>query len=634
VATPVASASPGDASAAPSEEEAAVPISTRNPSWGDRLAPVTIVEFADLQCPYSRRVEETLTALRDTYGPDKLRIVWKNSPLPFHQNARAAAEAAMGVFALSGSTAFWRFHDLAFQNQTSLQRDAYLKWAQDAGVRDVAAYAAGLDSHQWAFAVDADMREAHTLGANGTPTFFLNGVPVIGAQPLDAFTKVIDEQLAKARAVVAAGTPAGRVYAQLTADNRAAARAEKARDEEEEDKDSGRVFKVPVGKAPALGPATALVTIVEFADFQCPFSARVQPTLRGLRAKYGDKLRIVWRNEPLPFHKGAEGAAEAAIEVRAEKGDAAFWDMHDKLFAGQKDLALGDGPNTDVIADLGSAAGANRGRVKAAIAGATHKKEVDADGDLAEDFKATGTPHFFINGRRLVGAQPAEKFEKMIDEEIEKAQTLLAHGVKPVDLYATLTKDGVGVSEPEQRDLPKGLPASDPTLGDASAKVTVHEWADFQCPFSGREEPTVQRLVKEYGKRIKLVWHDLPLPMHPEASGAAQAAREAYAQKGNPGFWAMHDKLFANQSHLKRADLDGYAAELNLEPARWAAALDGASHAGEIDADAKEANAGRVSGTPAFIIVVGNASRGYYVSGAQAYHHFARLIERALSQAK
>jgi protein-disulfide isomerase len=383
-----------------------------------------------------------------------------------------------------------------------------------------------------------------------------------------------------------------------------------------------------------LGPATALVTIVEFADFQCPFSARVQPTLRGLRATYGDKLRIVWRNEPLPFHKGAEGAAEAALEVRAEKGDAAFWDMHDKLFAGQKDLALGDGPNTDAIADLGSAVGADRNRVKAAIVGATHKKEIDADGDLAEDLKANGTPHFFIDGRRLVGAQPAEKFEKIIDEEIEKAQTLLAHGVKAVDLYATLTKDGVGASEPEQRDLPKGLPANDPVLGDPNAKVTVHEWADFQCIFCGRAEPTVQRLVKDYGKRLKLVWHDLPLPTHPDARAAAQAAREAYAQKGSAGFWAMHDKLFTNQMRLKRADLDGYAAELNLDASRWATALDGESHAAEVDADGKVAQAGGLSGTPVFIIVAGNASRGYYVSGAQSYRHFARLIERAFAGAK
>ncbi len=72
--------------------------------------------------------------------------------------------------------------------------------------------------------------------------------------------------------------------------------------------------------------------MIEFSDFQCPFCRRVEPTLKGLRDKYGDKVRLVWKNEPLPFHPRAEPAAEAALEVRAEKGDKGFWDAHDKLF--------------------------------------------------------------------------------------------------------------------------------------------------------------------------------------------------------------------------------------------------------------------------------------------------------------
>jgi protein-disulfide isomerase len=636
-AAPVASAvsAPRVVTPAPSEDDAAVPVSARNPTWGSRLAPVTIIEFADLQCPYSARAVKTLASLRETFGPEQLRIVWKNYPLDFHPNARPAAEAAMGVFAAAGADAFWRFHDLAFQNQASLQREQYLKWAQEAGVRDMTAYSAGLDSHQWTFAIDQDRHEASTLGVSGTPMFYVNGVFVNGVQPLSVFTKIVNEQLANAGAQLAAGVPPERLYAKLAADNRAAAKTQEKKADDDNDEERGRVvFKVPIGKAPALGPATALVTLVEFADFQCPFSARVQPTLRSLLAKYGDKLRIVWRNQPLPFHKAAEGAALAAMEVRAEKGDAAFWTMHDKLFAGQKELVLGDGPNVDVIADLGAAAGANRDRVRAAIVNGTRKNELGADQDLADALRADGTPHFFINGRRLVGSQPQAKFEKVIDEEMGKAQALVARGVKANDVYATLTKEGVGEVAPVMRDLPKTLPVDDPILGNPNAKVTIHEWADFQCPFSGREEPTVQKVVKDYGNRIKLVWHDLPLPMHPDAKSAAQAAREANAQKGSASFWAMHDKLFASQQHLKRSDLDGYAAELGLDIPRWAAALDANRHAGEIDADVEAASDVEVHGTPAFVIVGGSTGRGYFLSGAQGYRTFRRLIERALADVK
>jgi protein-disulfide isomerase len=622
---------------APSEESAAVPISPRNPTWGSRLAPVTIVEFAELQDPYTSKVWPTLTTLREIYGSEKLRIVWKNDPLPFHTNAQSAAEAAMGVFALSGADAFWRFHDLALENQQGLGRDAYLKWAELAGVRDTAAFAAGLDSHQWAFAVEQDTREGKTIDVKGTPTFFVNGVRVDGAQPFATFAKTIDEQLAKAQTEVAAGTPPERVYSKLAANARAAARLteknEKKADAAQEDRE-GIVHKVPLGKAPILGPPMALVTIVEFADFQCPFSARVQETLRSLRAEYGNKLRIVWRNHPLPFHKAAEAAAEAAMEVRAQKGEPAFWAMHDKLFADQKDLMKDDAPNVDYIADLASDAGANRDRVKTAIAKGTHRREIEADADLAEDFKMFGTPNFFINGRPFLGAQPKEKFEKIIDEEVTRAQALLDSGVKGADLYAKLTKDGVGIPEPDKKDVPGTLPKSAPTMGGANAKVVVHEWADFQCPFSARAAPTMQQLLKDYGGRVQLVWHDLPLPNHAHARDAAQAAREAFEQKGSLGFSAMHDKLFANQQHLTRADLDAYATELGLDMARWAAALDGNSHGADVDFDGKTAGDAGITGTPGFIVASAGASRGYFVSGAQSYHKFRRLIERALAEAK
>jgi protein-disulfide isomerase len=621
----------------PSEEDAAIPISTRNPSWGSRVAPVTIVEFADLQCPYSRKVVDTLSALREAYGPEKLRIVWKNNPLPFHPNAASAAEAATGVFIAGGRDAFWRFHDLAFGNQKSLSRDQYLVWAQQVGVVDVSAYSAGLDGHQWSFAVEEDRHEAATLGATGTPSFFINGVPVTGAQPIDTFRKIIDEQLARAQAQLDAGTPPERVYAKLAADNHAVALLDQQRKDREKaaaaDERARTVFKIPLGKAPARGPATALVTIVEFADFQCPFSARVQPTLDALRAEYGDKLRIVWKNEPLPFHKAGEPAAEAALEVRAEKGDAAFWDMHDRLFAAQKNLVQGDAPDTDAIADLANAAGGNRGRVQAAMAGRTFKAQITADADLADDFKATGTPSFFVNGRPIVGAQPKEKFEKLIDEEMGKAEILVKQGVRPADVYATVTKNGAGAVPPEQRDLPSPMPAGDPVRGNAAAPVTVHEWADFQCPFCAREESTLQKIVQEYGSKIRFVWHDLPLPTHAQASLSAEAAREAFAQKGVAGFWAMHDALYANQGHLERADLDGYASTLHLDAGRWAAALDGEQHASEIDADAKAAGYAGITGTPGFLVVAHGASRGYFLSGAQDAR-LRKLIDRALTEAR
>ena len=611
------------------EDDAVVPISPRNPSWGSRTALVTIVEFSDLQCPFCSRVLPTLSALRETYGPDNLRIVWKNSPLSGHLQARPAAEAAMGVFELAGAQGFWRFHDAAFNDQGSLGPESFERWAREAGVGDAGGFRAGLQAHRWADRVEADMRDADALDVHGTPTFFINGILVIGAQPLEVFKRTVDAELAKAQAKVAAGTPRDRVYAELALVNRESApKPDDHGDPPDLPPDDTRtVFKIPVGSSPVRGNPTAQVTIIEFGDFQCPFTGRVQATLEAIRHKFGDRVRIIWKNEPLPFHPNAEPAAQAALEVRAERGDAAFWAMHDKLFAAQHDLSPA------VLAKLAAEVGASPDRVRLAVT--THKraKEIVADQDLSEDFQATGTPHFFINGRRLVGAQPEEKFDAIIEQELARAQVLLTKGTPPAGLYDALVKDGQGPPEPEKKPL-ASLPAGSPARGNLTAKVTLHEWSDFQCPFCGRVEPTVAQVMKDYGTRIKLVWHDLPLSMHPDAPLAAQAGREAFQQKGSAAFWAIHDMMFTDQQRLKRDDLDLYARALRLDMRRWGVSLDNAQHQLEIDAEKKAADDMGISGTPAFVIVPGSSQTGYFISGAQPYAKFRKIIERALAEAQ
>ena len=319
--------------------------------------------------------------------------------------------------------------------------------------------------------------------------------------------------------------------------------------------------------------------------------------------------------------------------MRAAKGDKGFWEAHDKLFARQQDLLDGKDPNVDVIAQIAVDCGLSAEAAKKAMRDHAYKRTIDGDADLAEDFSANGTPHFFINGRRLVGAQLEEKFDAIIDEEIQKAQALVDHGTRPADVYDAAIKDGKGPPEPETKDLPASLPSHDPVRGNPAAPVVIHEWADFQCPFCARAEPVIEKLAKDYGSQVRIVWHDLPLPMHPDAPLAAEAAREAFAQKGSAGFWALHDLLFADQKKLKRDDLDDAAKGLKLAMDKWQAALDNAAHQSDIDADAKAARDIGITGTPVFIIARANAASGYYVSGAQAERRFRRLIDRTLRSA-
>ncbi len=333
-------------------------------------------------------------------------------------------------------------------------------------------------------------------------------------------------------------------------------------------------------------------------------------------------MRIVWKHEPLVFHPHAEPAAELAMEARAEKGDAGFWAAHDALFASQPKLEEADLESIarDLKLDVA--------KVKDAIAKHKYEKAIDEDSLLGDGFGANGTPHFFIDGRRLVGAQPLEAFTAIVDGELATTKTLAAKGVARSAMYEALTKDGVGPVEPEKHDVPPAA-ADAPMRGGASAKVVVQEFADFQCPFCQRAEAAIDRVVKTYGSRVKVVWRNMPLlpSMHPDAELAAEAALEAQAQKGQAAFWKMHDLLFANQGvdgALQRAALDGYAKEMGLDMTKWAAALDGHTHQAAIEADQKAAEAGDIGGTPSFVI------NGYSLSGAQPYAKFRQLVERAL----
>ena len=392
------------------------------------------------------------------------------------------------------------------------------------------------------------------------------------------------------------------------------------------DSDEDRtIYKVPVGKSPTRGSPTALVTIVEFADFQCPYCLRGAETLRALTAEYGDKLRIVFKNEPLGFHEGAEPAAEAALEVRDEKGDEAFWAMHDLLLANQRDLSA------DEITRMAVGLGARADLVAHAIESHAHQDDLDADQDLADDLRAEGTPHFFVNGVRVPGAQPKAVFEALIDEQIARARGLLQGGTPPSQLYDALTKDGQGPPEPERVGV-TALPADGPSRGPATARVTVHEFADFQCPFCAVAEKTVLHVESTYRDSVRVVWHDLPLSFHDNALAAAQGAREARKQGGDGAFWKLHDIYLSNPRKLSRVDLDADARALGLDMGHWKSALDASSHSAAIEADRRVAAALGLDGTPSFVVVSAGASQGYLLVGAQGYSRFRRLIERALAE--
>jgi protein-disulfide isomerase len=621
-ATTSAPALAAEPSARPEQALAKVPVTGADPQWGSVDAPVTIVELSDFQCPFCARVQPTLEALKAKYGPAQLRIVYKHNPLPFHQNARPAAEAAAAVFMLGGSQAFFTFHDYAFTNQQALTPENFERWAASAGVQP-AALKAWLDSGRAGQKVDEDVKLAAQIGATGTPAFRINGVTVSGAQPLDVFVRNVDEQLAAARQLTQSGTPPRLVYVTLTDKNFSAPPPRPAPADADADDDS-KVWNVPVlPDDPQRGGKDALVTIVEFSDYQCPFCKRVEATLDELRKLYGKDLRTVWKDNPLPFHPRAMPAAKLARAVFQAKGNDAFWKLHDALFASNP--ALEDSDFEELLKKQGLA----WKQFQSALTSDKWGERVEASMDLASDFQARGTPHFFINGRRLSGAQPLDAFKKKIDEELAKARALVEHGTPRAKVYAELLKDAANPPPPDTKHA--DVPARSPSRGDAKAPVVIQEFSDFQCPFCKRVEPTLAGLESELKGKIRVVWRHMPLPFHQHAQLAAEASEEVLAQKGVAAFWSYHDMLYAAQGEdggLERVNLDAMADKLGLDMARFKAALDGRIHMSKVQEDIDTANKIGINGTPAFLI------NDYYLSGAQPAAAFRKLIKRALSDKK
>lgn len=163
-----------------------------DPSIGPQDAPITIIEFSDYECPYCKRwYNEVYLRLREEYA-DEIRVVFRDFPLySIHPNAEPAAVAANCA---DQQGVYWEYHDLLFAGE-QLDEKTYLQYAEELGL-NLDEFKACLDSEEQVNEIRGDYEYASGLGVRSTPTFFLNGLPIVGAQPYEVFKQVIDQELA------------------------------------------------------------------------------------------------------------------------------------------------------------------------------------------------------------------------------------------------------------------------------------------------------------------------------------------------------------------------------------------------------------------------------------------------------
>ncbi|MEL6180262.1 MAG: thioredoxin domain-containing protein [Myxococcota bacterium] len=183
----------------------------------------------------------------------------------------------------------------------------------------------------------------------------------------------------------------------------------KAEEERNKPLDDEKREAIAAKDAPFFGKADAKVTIVEFSDFQCPYCSQTTKTVSAIKDKYGDKVRFVFRQFPLPFHTEAHLAAQAALEANAQ---GKFWAYHDLLFANQRALQRED------LEKYAKEAGLDMGKFRKALDSKKHAKAVDDDLELGKQVNVRGTPTMFINGTPVTNPNSIETVTAAIDKAL------------------------------------------------------------------------------------------------------------------------------------------------------------------------------------------------------------------------
>jgi len=364
-------------------------------------------------------------------------------------------------------------------------------------------------------------------------------------------------------------------------------------------------------------PDTAAVELVEFASFQCPFSAREEAVVNDLQKRYGDKLTVRYMHLPLAFQVRAR---PAAIASEAARRQGKFDLMHEKLFANQQHLEDAD------LRAYAEAIGLDLARYDKDIADPALGAEVDRQALVAGAVGATGTPTFFVNGKQIMGAQPIDKFTEVIDAELAVAgkqggaqwrsqrtaanspavQKYVIAGEKP-PFVDVVVGGKEGLEPPPPMPAPAvTLEAETHTIDTKGAlqvgagKNVVVVFGGMQCPYTGKALPHYVELQAAHPEAITLVYKQYPLDFQKMSRPAGEAV--ACAGEQHLG-WPLALKVFAHSaSELSEASLAAWSQDVGLNMKKQAACLRAGRGKKAVDKDVSAAAALGVNATPTVFV--------------------------------
>ncbi len=392
--------------------------------------------------------------------------------------------------------------------------------------------------------------------------------------------------------------------------------------------DDKTVWRIPIGDSPERGPRDADVTIVEFGNFQCPFSKGIEAKLRGLIDEMPGRVRLVWKDDPLAIHSQAEAASQLAREARSTAGDEGFWKAHDFLI--DPDFK----PSPESLRDAAKELGIEKAASNRAMTERTHLADITRDADLADDFGVTGTPGFFVNGRRVMASPDLATLRRVVKEELDHAGQLRTDGIPKGAIYDRIVSAGRGGLPLEIRKL-RGMRTHSPARGSSHPSVVLIEVCGFTDLVCRLVDPTVDRLLAEHKDELGTVWLDFPDPQKDAAQAAAIVSRALSKEAGVEGFDRIRRLLLQAQLEpggltRKAVEADGRAAGLSRTDVTHA--LEDPELLGEIAYDTRVAKSAGIQSAPAFLICGTDfcTNGGYFLTGGHPLRAFEKRIRLVL----
>ncbi len=391
-----------------------IEVGPENVAWsaGNPDAPVQIVEFTDYQCPFCQQyaVETFPTIFAEMV--ESGRAFYAIMDLPLDNIHAEAIVAATAVRCAGEQEAYKEMHDAVFASQATWSDggetaaiDTFTDMATELGL-DGEALVSCIELGEQRDRVLANQQESLSLGVNSTPTFYVNGYPLRGAQPFDVFDQV------------ATLIENGELEAVLEAQMRQA--YEQAQAQAAQPQPPSGPVDIPIDGAYAVGDPNAPITIIEYTDYQCPFCSRhFEQTYPQLKENYIDTGVVYYVFKDFPLTQIHPEAVLAASAARCAGEQEAYLAMHDALFANQTEWDRN--PEAESLFN-GYAAeiGLNEAQFATCLAEGTYEDAVNADLNEGISYGVSGTPAFFLNGYFLSGAQPYATFVDAIEFLLEE----------------------------------------------------------------------------------------------------------------------------------------------------------------------------------------------------------------------